>query len=330
MKYSSLVWSLALAIALATGCERQEPSDQDPEVFDPQIDAVGGIIGVQPDESLLADQTQLSRSVERTMPAKAVADRTALSGGTPVDQVRQAVAQATEQAQAGDIEPTLALLVDEQAEVMRPVLELQQQFRDKTAEFQQLVQDYLGVTNVAEQMPPLVAAAIQQKQKGVASDLQAMLPDETAWQMDGENVVISLPEGLAITFAPVDSQYKASLPEQMIATMPTAGNLLTAMNAFLDRMIAGIGDGTITADNLQAQAASIAQETVDPVIQQAQGAAPGDQTPMGEAPPEREEIPMGGMPGDPPGMPGAPQRRGPGGTLGRMVNPLQGAEDAGN
>lgn len=69
MKYSS--WALVAMLAGVTllGCQRKDPSETHPDVYDPEIGKAVSMIDLQPDPNLLADQNAISRRMERSIPA---------------------------------------------------------------------------------------------------------------------------------------------------------------------------------------------------------------------------------------------------------------------
>jgi len=325
MKGRTLLLSAFFAGMILSGCERREPSQDSPDIYDPDVDPHPGILDSGSNPSLMGDQAAISSWIERSEPVAAPAGAapagaapspdSALAprgaGGGAIDQVKQMLSSVMAAVKAGQEEKILELFTNRDAAMLRPIILGSKEIAARTRDFEKLVRDKLGM-----KLPDEMRAGLADRTGGIAGgDLAKISISEMTFEQDGQNVIVTDPNGRKNTFVPVGSDYKLQMPPEIAGFIRFFSDVISAQRIFLNQMTAGIDNGTITAANFRDKAREIGGRTVMPAMTRLMEK-------MFSATESGAPRPAPG-----PGAGGQPRLRG---TLRRMVNPLEGAEKAGN
>ncbi len=313
MRRSAVLVGLVV-LALARGCERGEPLDE-PKVYDPAVDAPPSTIMVRPNPLLLANQVEIAKRSPKVTPAPAPA-APARAGGASIDSVKATLLQLLDVVEADLIDAVPDFFVPEDSAMVRSVVADLPAIQEKLATVGRLVRERFGVDLPAEQ----IQMATGKRGMALATWMDRAIlmaePSPLQFLPQGDKIVVSRDGQEPITLVNLDGTWKIQLSPEERVMVGMAGEVVKATAAMADALIAGINDGTITRDNLQAQMQALQQRHLGPIMAklaettsgataEAAGAGPGARVEEGVAPPEPErpaevELPQyEGQPDDP-------------------------------
>lgn len=106
---------------------------------------------------------------------------------------------------------------------------------------------------------------------GLPKDFTKIRFDDIQFKQEGQEVAVTGPQGLKMRFAKVGVDWKMKLPPEaklLIQTLlPMFNELLGGFNKVVDEMTAGVNDGSVTKDNLEARAEELQKKHVGPVME---------------------------------------------------------------
>ena len=288
-----LLTILAVAVACtALACEKKSDEVIRPTKFDPDLDGPPSRLEKPLNEDIAKDQRQIAREAGRVVapvgspPATPAPAAPAAGGAT--DEVKQIVARMMTTIKPGQEEKALDFLDVQEASALRPLFKSIQQTDAKVRQFERLVQTKLGAA-LPESMkdggggPP-------EPLPGVPKDFAKIRFDDIQFKQEGTEVAVTGPQGLKMRFAKVGADWKMKLPPEtkllMQTLRPMFQELLDSFNKVVDEMTAGVNDGSITKDNLEARAEELQKKHVGPVIEKFFEAMMKDMPGPGAPPPD--------------------------------------------
>ena len=289
MKDGFLLLTMLCMGLLLCGCERRQPSEESPEIFDPKTDPPASVLGTNPDLSLLGDQAVISRRIERgeaapalpvgATPAPAAPSATSLpvgleapsaagpapraAGGGIVDQVKQKVGEIVAAVRSGQIMKATELYRQGDAETIRPILGAAMQMREKTIAFEELVRQKLGLALSNE-----IRSSLAERFSGAAvGPLGTADPSNLTFEQSGASVTVTAPSGEKIEMVQSGSDWVASsLPAQLPNMLKAHSDLVSGQTAFLDAMSSAVEQGQVTAETFPQRANEMIQQTISPAL----------------------------------------------------------------
>lgn len=279
---------LAVAVACtALACEKKSDEVIRPTKFDRDLDGPPSRLGKPLNEDIAKDQRRIAREAGRAVAPVGSPPATpapgAPAGGGSSEEVKQIVARMMTTIKPGQEEKALDFLDPQEASAIRPLFKSIQQIGAKVKQLEKLVQTKLG-------------AALPESMKGGGGEPPEPLPgmpkdfakirfDDIQFKEEGEEVAVTGPQGLKMRFAKVGADWKMKLPPEaklLIQTLrPMFEELLGSFNKVVDEMTAGVNDGSITKDNLEARSEELQKKHVGPVMEKFFEAMMKDMQPPG-------------------------------------------------
>ncbi len=281
---NKLLWIL-VALALCTGvsCESKSGQVVEPSREDPKLSGPPSWADQPPNPDIIRDQRKVAAELGQAAAAAPVAPRPAATpapapapaaAGPAVAEVQQVVAKMIATVTPGNEQKFAEFLAPKEAELLAPVLKDTLAVAAKFKELEKLAKDKLG----AELPDNLKAgqATVSLPGRGGSEDFSQLKFDSLQFAQQGQDVLVTGPQGMKLLFGKVGQEWKIKLPDQdqaaMKALMPVLGELVAATGTFVDAMTAGINDGSIIKDNFDAKAEELGKTHIEPVIQKVFGA----------------------------------------------------------
>jgi hypothetical protein len=300
MRRSVILLTLAVLV-LAGGCERKEASDE-PQVYDPSLDAPPSPIVANPDPLLLANQSEIAKNAPKrasampgparpvaaaglapeisatTPPAQAGLTPAVAAGATEVspqtvEAVKKTFLAMADTWAAKQIDKIPDLFVPEDATVFKPFLVIAYPLEDKARKLMQLIRQKLG-----PQLSPGLAQFVQttegrlqqeiNKKRNRATVENNLNKSQFALQPDGKVIVSNGKEDIA--FVQVNNVWKITLSQEQRLGVQEDSEFIRAVDRFYDSMLSGLQNGAITKDNADAQLSERAKTLMAPTMKKLQ------------------------------------------------------------
>jgi len=277
MKHVILVFGLAAAVVVGIGCDRQDPSEQ-PEPYDPNVDAPPNVLVEAPSNVPRGGGSLASAAKPKPAEPKPAEPKPAEPGptepapteppagsGESIAEVKQLLTDAVAAAEEGSNDKLVALFPTEIGKAILALDPRMKVMEQKSADFAQLVQDKLGA-EMPESAKGMTGGG---KEGGFGSpldELANMTVETMTFKAVGDKVSVTDEEGEENIFARTADGWKIEVPPQMAQVIGVLGEVLDGTEKFLDTLTAGVNDGSITKENLEAKIEEVSKTTVLPAM----------------------------------------------------------------
>lgn len=280
MRQSGILSGLAMAVVLAAagGCERGDSADE-PKVYDPAVDAPPSRIVVDPDPQLLADQTEIAKRAA-ALPTVRLPVRGPEAGGTPAEAVRLTLLAMHDAVDANQMPALAEFLVPPDAEAVKTVLDALPALEEKMATVRQLVKEKLGAELPKDEDDVRAQLAMVLLPPWLSRAALAAQPSALQFAPSSKGVVVSDGQE-SMTFVSIGGAWKAELAPPQRQTISFMSEIMQALDTMVDAITAGVNDGTITAENLEAKMQEQGEKVLGPVMAKFAAAAAAQMTPAG-------------------------------------------------
>ena len=277
MKHVIFVFGLVAAVAVGIGCDKQDPSER-PEPYDPNVDAPPNVLVEAPSNVPRGGGGVASTAKPKPAEPKPAEPKPAEPGpGEPapaepgaqedanIAEVKQLLTDAIAAAKGGSNDKLIALFPTEIGASILALEPRTEAMKKKSADFAQLVQDKLG-------------AEVPESAKGMTGGGEEggmLSPLDEFTNMNVEAMVFKAMEGKVSitdntdkgqTFARTADGWKIEVPPQVSQAIGVLGEVMDGTDKFLDTLTAGINDGSVTKENLDAKVEEVSKTTVLPAM----------------------------------------------------------------
>jgi hypothetical protein len=278
MKHVILTLALVAAVVAGGGCDRQDPSDR-PQPYDPNVDAPPNVLveassnvprgggstastpKPKPAEPTPAEPTPAEPTPAEPTPAE--------PGGADDDAniatVKQLLTDAVADAKTGSTDKVIALFPTKTGEAILALDPRMKAMEQKAADFEQLIQDKFG-GEAPESVKGMTGGG---GEGGIGSPLDDFTKmDVEAMVFRGLEGKVSVDDGSGDgpTFAQGVDGWKIEVSPQQSQSITVLGEVMDGSEKFLDTLTAGINDGSITKENLDAKVEEVSKTTVLPAM----------------------------------------------------------------
>jgi len=227
---------VAAALCMTAACEKKTGAIVEPTRFDPEVDGPPSILDkptnaeIAEDQRKIAQQAPAPASPVTPAVAPAPAAPTVPPAVGPVAEVRQVVAQMITTLKPGQEEEALAFVDPQDVPILRPMMDNAKRIATKLQALEALVQTKLAVPlpkEMKEGMSELLNVL-----PNMPKDFSQIKYDDIQFQLQGQEVAVTGPQGLNLRFAKVAAEWKIKQPPQarsmMQALLPVHQEMLGA------------------------------------------------------------------------------------------------------
>jgi len=277
MKNVIPVLALVAAVMMGVGCKRQTASDR-PEPYDPNVDAPPNVL-VEAPSNVPRGGGGVASAAKPTPPApkptepkptepKPTEPGPAEPGGDDnanIAEVKQLLTDAVAAAKEGNNDKLIALFPTEFGEAVAALDPRMKAMEQKSADFAQLLQDKLGA-ELPESAKGMIGGG---EEGGISSPLDDFAKmDVEAMVFRGFEGKVSVDDGSGDGqgFVKTADGWKMEVPPQASQSIGVLGEVVDGTEKFYDTLTAGVNDGSITKENLEAKIEEVSKTTVLPAM----------------------------------------------------------------
>lgn len=277
MKHVILVLALVAVVVVGVGCNRQDASER-PEPYDPNVDAPPNVLVEAPSnvprgggglasaaKPKPAEPKPAEPKPTEPKPAEPKPAEPGANDDKNIAEVKQLLTDAVAAAKAGSNDKLIALFPTETGQLLVALTPRTEALKTKSADFAQLVQDKLG-TELPESAKGMTGGG---DEGGMLSPLDDFIKmDVEAMVFRGMEGKVSVDDGggEGKTFVQTAEGWKLEVPPQASQGIGVLGEVLDGTEKFLDTLTAGVNDGSITKENLEAKVEEVSKTTVLPAM----------------------------------------------------------------
>ena len=268
MNGSRLLCGGLMVLLAVAGCERGKRTEE-PAPYHRDVDAPPTALILRADEGLMADQRRISGEVEgrpsggvgRATGAESVRSEVPATEAD-VEVVKAVVEKMIAAAEDDDTNALVGFFSREDAVLVRPMFEADKTMPAKLDALGALVSEKLSV-----ELPAGMKRGMGSKIAPTGM-LTSVEPDEFKYSLEGPSVVVTNPsDKRALPFVKIGRQWLVQYSEQGRKGLSFVSDVAAATGEFISAMTAGVNDGSITAENLEAKAKELAEKHIRPAAE---------------------------------------------------------------